>query len=261
MNRTRSSLGALLLSALAVCAFGVANAPALTLHECKIGIGTGKHYTDATCSRENAEGAFATEPVAGEPELEGTLTPTTAGAELTIGETGGTHAVLHTTIAAIEVQITCSGFTTPSAKAKNGEAGEVMSVTGSGKWKFTGCSIVGSAKPKENCQVPETLEFNEMSLTTEEDKIVFKPKEGTLFITIPFSSKPGKTCPAAILGEKALAGGAIKGAVASPTALEFTNTSGTSITLGGAEAKFTAVIHYKTKSAAEGSGTVAFETP
>ncbi|HEX4306881.1 MAG TPA: hypothetical protein VHZ54_12660, partial [Solirubrobacterales bacterium] len=49
----RPILAALCLSALSICAFaafGVSNAAAMTLHECKAETGTGTKYTDSTCS-------------------------------------------------------------------------------------------------------------------------------------------------------------------------------------------------------------------
>lgn len=265
MNRTKATLGALILSVLALCAIGVGNASALTLHECKEfvkpGEGTGTVYKDPKCSEQSPEGKFETIPIpVNTPvELENTLTPTTAGMNVTAGEEAGTHIVLHFVAGGISVIITCTGAT-GTGQGKNELSGGVMKVSGTGHAQYTGCKIVGSAKAAENCQVPETLETVEVSLTTEEDRVVIKPKEGTVFITIPFTSKAGKTCPAAILGEKQVTGTA-KGTVASPTAIEFTGESGSELKLGGIAAQLTVVTHMRTKGTTGETGTVALETP
>lgn len=262
MTRTRSILGALLLSALAVCVFGAASASAMTLHECKeVGAkGTGIHYSDAKCSVESAEGKFETEPLPANTniEVENTLTPTTAGNSVTPKETAGTHIVLHTILGGVEVQITCKGASSPGAVVKD-NAGPPMSVTGTGKAKYTECEIVGGEKAAANCQVPATLETVELSMTTEGMNLVFKPKEGTAFITISFTSKAGKTCPAGVAGEKQVQGTA-RAVVVSPTAIEFTNTPETEITFGGQKAFLTAVTHLRTKGTTGETGTVALET-
>jgi hypothetical protein len=263
MTRIRSTLGVLLLSALAVCAFGVSSASALTGHECKAaGKGTGTKYSDAKCSVVSGEGTFETEAIeAGvSKNVEGTVTPTTGGVELTTGEnTAGEHLVLHSILGGIEVQITCTGFSTPEANATN-NAGPPMTVTGTGKSRYTGCAIVASTKAAENCEVPATLETVTLKQTTEEDKVVYEPNAGAFFIKIPFTNKAGKTCPAAILGEKEFKGVA-KGSVASPTSIEFTKTSGSALTLGGQTAFFTGVIHFRTAGTSGETGTIGLETP
>lgn len=156
MARTSSLFGVLLLSALALLAFRATNASALTLHECKGQIGTGKSYTDGTCSKENVEGAFRTVPITGEPELEATLTPTTAGGELTGGEEAGTHLVLHALVFGVSLQITCTGFNMPQAAIKNVDEEGVMQIAGTTHWRFTGCKVTGKFAGK--CSVPGELE-------------------------------------------------------------------------------------------------------
>jgi hypothetical protein len=259
----KSFLAAMLLSALAVCAFGVSSASALTGHECKEGGGgTGTKYKDAKCSEASVEGKFETVPIeAGvSKNVEGTVTPTTGGVELTAGENAaGEHLVLHSILGGIEVQITCTGFSTPEANATN-NAGTPMTVTGTGKSRYTGCSIVASTKAAENCEVPATLETVTLKQTTEEDKVVYEPNAGAFFIKIPFTSKAGHTCPAAILGEKEVTGKA-KGTVASPTSIEFTKTSGSTLLLGGQTAFFTGVIHFRTAGTSGETGTIGLETP
>lgn len=255
MTRTRSILGMLLLGALGVCALWVANASALTMHECGEAFeGTGKSYTDAACSIESKEGQFKTVPVSGEPELEGVLTPTTAGGDLTTGEGAGTHVVLHTQLSGIDWRITCTGLSTPGANARN-NAGSVI---GTSRTRFTGCAFEGSSKKiKESCTVAETLEMVELLLATEGDKVMYKPREGEQLIRISVSSAPGKTCPSFFVGEKSLTG-TIKGVAASPTALEFTSASGSELSMVGVSVQFTAVIHYTTKGT---STPIALETP
>ena len=263
MKRTSSILGAVILSALMICAFGAMNASALTLHECKevIKQGTGTIYKDPKCSEQDLEGKFETVPIpVNTPiELENTLTPTTAGMNVTAGEIAGTHIVLHFVAGGISVIITCTGAT-GTGKGQNELSGEVMKASGTGHAQYTGCKITGSAKAAETCKVPETLETVELSLTTEGDKVVIKPASGTTFITIPFTDIAGKTCPAAIKGEKTVTGVA-RGSVASPTAIEFTSESGNELSLGGLSAQLTVVTHMRTKGTTGETGTVALETP
>lgn len=264
MTRTRSMLGALIVSALAVCAFGALNASALTMHECTATAeGTGKHYKDASCAEESTEGTFRTVPLpAGkEVELEGTLTPTTAGMNVTSGEVSGTHLLLHFKVGALEVQITCTAFSSPGAKVKNVE--EIKGVTGTTKVKVSNCLIVAGELTAANCQVAEAMETVELSVTTEEDQVIFKPISGTTVFKMPFTSRPGKTCP--IAGEKNVTG-TLKGTAASPTALEFTNSSGSELgfidpKLGAVTLQFTAVTHFKTKGGPLEEGRVAIVTP
>ena len=258
MNRARGIFGTLLLSALAVSALGAANASALTMHECVQAEGTATEYTSSTCETEG-KGGYHTTSVTGEIELENTLTPTTAGMNVTAGEEAGTHIALHFVSGGIAVQITCTGAT-GSGEGQNEQVGEAMKVSGTGHATYTGCKIAGSTKAAENCQVPETLEPGEVSLTTEADKVVIKPNEGTTFITIPFTSKAGKTCPAAILGEKKVTGVA-KGSVASPTSVEFTSESGSELKLGEVPAQLTVVTHVKGNGGCFGEQLVALETP
>lgn len=239
MTRTKSILGAMLLSALAVCALGAVNASALTGHECKQGGGgTGIHYTDSTCSVEGKEGTFELVPDAGEHEIENTITPTTAGMNVTEGETEGTHGVLHGTLAGVSYQITCGSASSPGAIGKNSEVGGVMTITGTGTARYTECKM---AKPTQ-CTVPATIETAKLTLTTEEDKIILNAPENK-FVVLEVG---GASCPAVLKGKKIIEGVA-RGSVVSPTSIEYTSTSGSALTFGGQACSFTIVTHVKTK--------------
>jgi hypothetical protein len=246
MTRKNSILGALFLSALFVCAYGASSASALTVHECKAAVGTAQGFTSSTCETASAEGAFHTVALSGKQKVTPTLTPTTAGMNVTEGETTGTHVVLHGSFAGIGYQITCTGLTSPNSELEN-VAGPA--VKGTGSTEFTGCTM---AKPA-TCTVPATIKTVGLTQTTKEDKVIFAPTVGTEFVTFEFG---GASCPAAFKGSKTLSGKMVALA-ASPTSLEFTSTSGNELTFAGQPLQFTAVIHYKT---ADGT-LIAYETP
>ncbi len=249
MRNPKSILGALFLSALCFCVFGVANASALTVHECKKTEGKGtSRFTDSGCVTPNAAGEFETVPLVGSNEVVPTLTPTTGTTE--------THAVLEGTIAGAEYEITCTGLTSANAKLENGTAGTEMFVKGSGIVEFTGCKVNKPAGV--GCTVPATLETEELNSTTKEMTVTFKPTNAEeKIITFTISGCTG--------GAKVLNGSkTFKGTLAAtllaekPTSLEFNETSGSKLTFGGQAANFTAVIHFATKA---NGALLSFETP
>ncbi len=248
MRNRKSILGALFLSALCFCVFGAANASALTLHECKKTENKGtSRFTDSKCETPNAAGEFETVPLVGSQTVVNTLTPTTGTTE--------THAVLEGTIAGIEYEITCSGLTSTNGKAENVLNGTEMGVKATGKAKFTGCKMT---KPAGfGCTVPEILETLELSGTTKEMTITYKPtNEKEEFITFAIS---GCTGGAKVLnGLKTAKGTAAATVLAEkPTSVEFNATSGSKLTFAGQSANFTAVTHGTTSD-----GTLlSWETP
>ncbi len=249
MRNPKSILGALFLSALCFCVFGVANASALTVHECKKTEGKGtSRFEDSGCTKEKATGEFETVPIVGSQEVTMTLTPTTNTTE--------THAVLEATIGGVPLEITCEALSTPNGKLENVLNGTGMGVKGSGKAKFTNCKMT---KPAESgCTVPATLETEELNSTTKEMTVTFKPTNAEeKIITFTISGCTG--------GAKVLNGSkTFKGTLAAtllaekPTSLEFNETSGSKLTFGGQAANFTAVIHFATKA---NGALLSFETP
>jgi hypothetical protein len=237
-------LGALLVSALCVCAFGVSNAAAVTFHQCENGTG----QTASEC-----EPGVHTTPIVGSHKIKPTLTPTTGTAE--------THAVLAATIGGIKTKITCTGLT-GSGSVENVEGIEgKMSVTGKELiQEFTGCVLV---EPGQNCTVPATITTNKSKMesidntTTGTMQQKFTPESGEIFTGIVIS---GCTGGAAILnGTKNVTGTATSEVLAaSPTSAEFTSTTGSALKFGGQTATFEMVYHIAT---ADNGKTLALETP
>jgi hypothetical protein len=242
-------LAALCLSALSICAFaafGVSNAAAMTLHECKAETGTGTKYTDSTCSTESKTGTFQTVtlPLNTNVELEPTLTPT--------GEPPVTHAVLASTVAGIAIEITCTALSSGNTIAKN-VTGNI--VEGSGSTTFTGCTL---AKPTgTGCVVKSpgagggTITTNLLTTKTSEMNTKFSPPVSGVFVEIEFSG----CTPAALNGVKAVKG-FVNGVQTTNTSQTFNSGAG-ELTFGGQEAHFKATVHYKTKGT---STLVAQET-
>jgi hypothetical protein len=240
MKRTKSAVGLLVLSALCLCAFGVANASAenLTLEECT-GVQSGStstEFTSSTCGTKGA-GSFRKTPIVGSQKVFPTLTETNFAGK-TEGETAGVHAVLHTVVAGVSFQITCGKLSSPNSVGEN-IVSEAMGFKGSGTSVFNECKVT---KPT-SCTVPAELKTSELLQTNSEMKVTFKPKEGTKFITIPVG---GESCPAAFKGEKEVTGEAI--GTAEGESISFNSESGNNLKFGGNAAQFTAKIHFSTEN-------------
>ena len=266
MALKKSILGAMLLSALAFCAFGASSASASTLHECvqeKQAAPTNQPFTDSTCQTASTEGTWFTKPILANTkiELEPTLTKTLGGGTGGAGEEEGEHAVMHGTVGGVEYRITCKKLSSPNSVAENKEVGGKMVVEGTGKSRFEECSM---PKPTQ-CTVPATIETEELTQTIvdvseTEHFVKFAPVVAPKFVTFTISNAAGKTCPEALRGAKT-AEGSVRARVDSPDKrmLTFDSTSGSELKFGGQPALFTATIHFKTKG---GTGqTVAWETP
>ena len=261
MALKKSMLGAMLLSALTLCAFGASSASASTWHECVKEAGTeGSNFLDAECQKPG-EGEFHTKalPANTKVELEPTLTETAGGGTGGAGEEAGVHAVVHGTIGGVEYRITCKKLTSPNTVGEN-KPGPPMVVEGTGKAKFEECSM---PKPTQ-CAVPATIETVEVKMTTvdeAEEKMFakFAPVSGTAFVTFTISNAAGKTCPEALRGTKTVEGSVRARIDSSDKRMAtFDSTSGSSLTFGGQPALFTATVHCKNKKTGR---TVAWETP
>lgn len=230
--KLKISIGMAIGLMLCLSALYSSSATALTAHVCLKSLGTEQGFTDSTCSVKSAEGSWHTVKFSGRFPVSATLTPTTAGMNATEGEEAGTHVVVHGTLGGVNYQATCTGLSSPNSEAENSGG----AIAGEGSVKLSGCSM----KKPTQCTIPETIESVALSVTSKEDKLTFAPKTGTAFVTISVS---GEKCPLALKGEKTVEGTAVATA-ASPTALEFTNESGSSLTLGGQPTQFTAVMHF-----------------
>jgi hypothetical protein len=108
MTRSKSIIGALVLCALAVCAFGAASASAvegekgLTAAECKK-VGVGNEFNSGQCITGAGSGEFATVPFEGTKEIEATVTQNSHK----LGNTEEPVAKFMGTSGGIAVTVTC----------------------------------------------------------------------------------------------------------------------------------------------------------
>jgi hypothetical protein len=171
MTRRRSTLAALLLCVLCLCAFGAANASAATLYVCQeVAAGTGK-WEDSKCEKAKEKGNFGTvAPVPGfATSINGTATTTT-----TIGIFTPVHQDIQCT------KLTTTGLTI------NKVAGELMENVGEKiSFKFAGCTF-----KKEGCKVKGgEFEFTNLKSNTfvsgSETRVNFSPSAGSVLGLIP----------------------------------------------------------------------------
>ena len=134
MTRRRPVLGALLLCALCLCGFGVADASAATLYVCQEVAKGGGKWEDAKCEKVKENGNFGTvAPIPGvATSINGTATTTT-----TIGIFTPVHQDIQCT------KLTTTGLTVNKTVGEQMEnAGEKIT------FKFAGCTF-----KKEGCKV------------------------------------------------------------------------------------------------------------
>jgi hypothetical protein len=261
MTRSKSIIGALVLCALALCAFGAASASAtvgLTAVECEeVKAGAG-NYTTSVCetpkvSASNFETvAFALNTP---KEVEGT---SVANAE-------GFGAVLTGTIALAKVDISCTSSTS---------TGKVTNVTPEGATKemkiegtatvthYTGCTARLSADTgvnKEACKVKAitggqgegkitTTELK--SITSAEHVITLEPTTGTTFseFEVLNVAETGKTCSLPTTKVTVTGKAAATANTEKHSHVTFT-TGGTALRANGAAATYAATYAGHTKEA------------
>jgi hypothetical protein len=239
MTRGKSILGALIVCAACLCAFGAANASAanIQLHECiNISNGSGTHATkyEEGCKNAIPGGTWETVKQIKRSKLISTRT---------------SRATLSAVLSGVEVEIQCEGEE-GEGEAENTETGVSGESFGE---SFSECVLTKPAG--KGCTVPATIKTKALTVSTKEMNVNYVPKEGTTFVTIPIE---GATCPAALKGNKEVTGSASAVvSAAEPTSAEFTTTSGSALKFGGQTATFIFKAHSKTK---EGT-TVALETP
>jgi hypothetical protein len=152
MTRRQSVLGALLLSALSLCAFGAANASATTLFVCQeVTAGTGK-WEDSNCEKAKEKGNFGTvaAPEGVATEIAGTNVGT-----FTVNIASFTSAVL-----AAE----CKKATFTGSATNQLVGGVMQSVGKENNLKLTECTV--PLPLGEECKVKEPLEFKGATSTT-----------------------------------------------------------------------------------------------
>lgn len=240
MTRRNSILGALFLGAVCLCAFGAATAFAasIQLHECKEATGgtgeTAVRYSDSNCQTENESGKFSTQLVTG------SKVPVTAYGTGAFG--------LLSVLSGVKVNIDCSTLTGEGTAENSGEIAK-----GEGVAVFSGCVV--SEPAGKGCTVKEPIMTNIVKGDTKGMKVHFVPAAGETFVTFAIE---GATCPAGIKGEKPVKGSAT-GEVTegAPTAVEFTESSGSSLSFGGQTLKFIGNGMLRTPGGAD----ISFENP
>ena len=247
MTRRKSVLGALVLCALSLCAFGAANASAegLTAFTCTEGT-TGERFSDAHCLTPSAGGEFHTEAVPA-----GTVTEVTGEAVTS----GGTKPTLTATLALVKVEITCEAMMTEGGTLEN-QAGPPMKVVGAGiLLHYTECHAVLASDHTKTCEIEnKTGNTNKGTITTSSLKsstsfagttehfVTFEPTAGTTFTKFKLLQGPTGTCPAALIGLEPTVTGSARGVVpaAMHSHLTFEGTVGGNLIVGGQKAEYMA---------------------
>jgi hypothetical protein len=244
MTRPRAALLAFCLSILLYCVAGAASAPALTLHRCESNfapVGTGTTY-EVGCEVENKAGKFETVPIKANEWV-----------QLTVAQTA--PFAFSTQIALIKTEITCETLA-GSEQARNEEpkAG-VMQVSGKEvSLKFTNCKV---AKPAGfGCKVAEPIETTEASsLASVVSRTLTPVNAENMFTNITISGCTGAA--KALNGTREVTGAATGEIPAEhPGFTNFTETSGSSLKIGGQNATFTGLT-----SLEQGFVRVGTETP
>jgi hypothetical protein len=242
MKRSRSILGALVLCALSLCAFGAVSASAegLTAYVCTEATGT-PQYSDSHCQTESVGGAFATIVI--EPSTNVT------------GEAVGTSKLVGT-VALAKVEVKCTAMMTPAGGASTvkNETGPPMKAVGvSTRLEYTGCEANLVSAPTKKCNIEAvtgafqpvgtivtTLLKSSSSFEAgnEEHFVTFEPEFGTLFTEFKIIQKT--ECPAALVGQVVKVTGSARGVVP-PTMhshITFSGTVGGNLKVGGAAAEY-----------------------
>jgi hypothetical protein len=244
MTRRKSILGALVLCALSLSAFGAASASAegLTAFVCTKATGT-PQYLDSHCLTESAGGEFATIAVTG-------TTPVT-------GEAVGTSKLIGT-VALAKVEINCTAMMTSTGTVTN-EAGPPMKAVGAGiRLEYTGCEANLVSAPTKKCNIEAitgavkpigTIVTNPLKSSTSfnatEDFVTFEPEPVGMVIP-PFTEfriiqkTPPTECPAALVGQPVKVTGSARGVVPATmhSHITFSGTAGGLLKVGGAAAEY-----------------------
>jgi hypothetical protein len=189
--RARTTLGALVLYALALSAFGAATAAAsggLTAVECVEF--PGGRFESSHCLTNGKEGNFET--VAIKPgvkkEVEGTATREVSETQHELGSTANPVAVFHSIVGGIAVTVTCGKANSTGGKVENKVVGTEMVVHGTEAVVTYGechasketepaaiCTVQGTAPPTA---VGEIKTNKTTGISGPEHSVTVKPEEG-----------------------------------------------------------------------------------
>ncbi|HSS32143.1 MAG TPA: hypothetical protein VLL27_02550 [Solirubrobacterales bacterium] len=193
----------LFVSALCAGLLGAGSASAFTVHECRIGSGTGFEYTNGTCGVLGA-GGFQWVPITGtnnavEPENASTMK-------------------MSTTVGGVKFAVACTGT------AGSGVVGNSPTAVGSEiKLTYSGCSVTEPAG--KGCSMPASITTVPLEMEAPAMNVIYEPEAGSEFVTFEVSG-----CSiSALNGKKEITGSASAVVSASGTTQEFTATSGSSL--------------------------------
>lgn len=263
MTRSKSIIGALVLCALSICAFGAASASAEGVTAVECAELPGGKYNTSQCLTPAVPGNFETVAIAGKQNVEGTSTVPVAGGGHKVGTTAEPAAVFHSTFGGVEVTVTCATGHVKGGTLENKAEGTLMRIHGTGGTvTWTECHASPRTKPTKICTVqgvaPEApvgqVISNPLTTTSigKEHKLVIKPVEGTTFTKFKINASGGEC----------FLGAAVEVTVTGETEGEFNTTTHSHLTLNegnvgekllanGAKAKQTETVTGFTKRAKE----------
>jgi hypothetical protein len=223
---------------IAVPASFTGGAQALTTHECKeTEFGTAIRYADANCSVKSFEGKFRTvEVAAGWFDVYPTYTGVFGLSSKALGQ---------------NLKFECTGVT-GGGKLQNIEVGGERKVEGKEFiFELSGCTVLEPA----GCKMASGLKTVQLKAISEAvgetDRLKFTPASGETLATIKIEG-----CAAA--GSHQLKGAASGEVQANAKTIEFSTSSGSSLTFGSQPATVNWLFHLATLSNSE---TVALERP
>jgi len=202
-----------------------------TAHECRkeTGSGTGGLYADGTCSAGGGKSEFERVPITGSQTVVPRLTSETVAFGVPF-------------LAGSNFPVVCTGLTSSNSKIENASPGGKMEVKGTGVLRLTGCKPDGEIL---GCKLTsETIETGS-STSTNETQTTFSGVSLSVTLTKCEVGNGKHTASGSI---------AAISRESTPYVLEFTTSSGTSLTWNN---KFTAVIDLETEDGTK----VGLETP
>lgn len=201
------SLAVLAVSASCIGIFGAGSASAFTIHECRIGSGTGTEYTNGECSTVGS-GGFQ-------------WVPLSAGVFTAVEPENASTMKMSSTFGGVKFAVQCTGTTGSGLFGNKPTAiGLEIALT------YSGCSVVEPAG--KGCSVPASMTTVPLQMEAPAMNVVYEPEAGSKFVTIEVSG-----CSiSALNGKKEVTGSASAVVSANGTKQEFTATSGSELTVG-----------------------------
>jgi hypothetical protein len=242
MTRRKSILGALVLCALSLSAFGVTSASAdgLTAFTCTKAVGA-PQYSDSHCLTESAGGEYTTNEI-----TVGAATEVTA-------EAVGTSRLVGV-VALAKVEVNCTSMMSTSGTVKN-EAGPPMKAVGASVvLQYAGCEANLVAVPTKKCNIEpmtggatgigtiNTVALKSLtSFNATEHFVTLEPEAGATITEFKIIQKtPPGECPAALVGVTIRVTGSARGFI-NPlmhSHLTFSGTAGGNLKVGGGLAEY-----------------------